>query len=126
MAIGVRILGDVAVLDIVGEDLARTAFTVPSLHDLIRTQLATSKRKILLNFEKATFIDSSGVGHIIGSFTSTQNLGGAFKLCCVPQKILLIFMIVGIVPRVITVYADEAAALASFGDPTPPEDPTNP
>lgn len=116
MAIGVRIVGDVAVFDIVAEDLTRTSFAIPSLHDLVRTQLNAGKRKILINFEKAEFVDSSGVGQIIGSYTSTRNIGGAFKFCSVPQKVLLVFMIVGIVPTLIKVYPDEPSALASFAE----------
>lgn len=121
MGISVRILGDVAVFGIVGEDLTRTAFAVPTLYDLVRAQLETGKRKILVNFEKAEFVDSTGIGQIISSFTSTQKLGGAYKLCCVAQKLLLILIVVGLVPHVIKVFPDEAAALASFANPATPE-----
>ncbi len=124
MGITGRTLGDVAVFDIAG-DLTRTESPVPTLHDLARARLREGTRKVLFNFEKAEFVDSFGVGEIFSTYTSTQNLGGMFKLCCVPKRLYLILTVVGIVPRVITVYADEAAALTSFADPAPPEDPTN-
>jgi len=118
MAIGVRIVGDIAVFDIVGEDLTRTSFANPSLHELLRIQLDQGRRKILLDFEKAEFVDSSGIGQIIACYTSTRNLGGAFVFCAIPQKIMLVFMIVGIVPHIIKSYPDEASALASFASPS--------
>ena len=115
MAIGVRTVGDVAVFDITDEDLTRTSFA--HLHDLVRAELQAGRRKTLVNFEKARFVDSSGIGQIIGSYTSTKNLGGAFKFCAVPQKILAVFMVIGLVPLVIETYPDEASALASFAKP---------
>jgi anti-sigma B factor antagonist len=117
VAIGVRITGDAAVFDVAGEDLTRPRFSDPSLHGLVQTELEKGTRKILVNFEKAAFVDSSGIGQIIGSYTSTRNLGGAFKFCSVPQNILAVFMIVGIVPLVIETYPDEASARASFAKP---------
>ncbi len=115
MAIAVRAAGDVAVFDITGEDLTRTSFA--PLHELVRTRLGAGQRKVLLNFEKAEFVDSSGIGQIIASYTSTTNLGGGLKFCAVPQKILLVLMIVGIVPHIIKAYPDEPSALASFAGP---------
>ena len=114
MGIAVRLAGDAAVFDIAG-DLTRTSFA--PLHDLVRTELEKGRRKVLLNFKKAEFIDSSGIGQVIGSYTSTKNLGGAFKFCSVPQKVLIVFIITGIVPHVITAYPDEASALAGFAAP---------
>ncbi len=114
MPIGVRTAGDVMIFDIVGEDLTRTSFANPSLHELVRTHLDMGRRKILVNFERAEFVDSSGIGQIISCYTSTKNLGGAFVFSSVPQKIMLVFMIVGIVPHIIKSYPDEPSALASF------------
>ena len=116
MSITGRIVGDVAVFDVAG-DLTRMTITVPTLHDLVRAQLETGRRKFLFNYEKAEFIDSSGIGLIIGAFTSVRNLGGDLRFCCIPQKLRMVMMITGIVPRVITAYPDEAAALASFAAP---------
>jgi anti-anti-sigma factor len=112
VAIGVRTAGDVAVFDVTGEDLTRPA-SAP-LHELVRSQHGAGKRNVLINFQKAEFVDSSGIGQIIGSYTSTKNLGGAFKFCAVPQKILAVFVIVGLVPHIIKAYPDEPSALASF------------
>jgi anti-anti-sigma factor len=119
-----RVSGDVAVFDIAG-DLTRKDSPVPTLHELARGQLETGIHKILFNFEKVGFVDSFGLGQIVSSYISTQKLGGGFKLCQVPPKLLYFLELVKLVPNVISIYPDEASALESFAHPSPPEDPTN-
>ena len=117
MDIKIRTSGDVVVFEVAG-DFTRTDYTVPNLHDLTSAQLQAGKRNVIVNFDKAGFVDSFGVGQIIASYTSTTKLGGGFKLCSVPRKVLLVLTIVGLVPRVLGVYRDEAAALESFAHPS--------
>lgn len=124
MYIATRISGDVAVFDIAG-DFTRKDSPIPTLHELAHGQLETGMRKILFNFEKVGFVDSFGMGQIVSSYISTRNLGGGFKLCQVPPKLLFFLKVVNLVPNVISVYPDETAALESFANPSPPGDPTN-
>jgi anti-anti-sigma factor len=109
-----RICGDVVVFDIIG-DFTRMERPTPTLHERVSAELAAGKRKVLLNFKRAGFVDSEGVGQIIASFTSAQRLGGGLKLCSVPKKLLVIFKVIGLVPHVLSVYPDEATGLESFG-----------
>jgi anti-anti-sigma factor len=114
-----RTIGDVVVFDIAG-DLTRASSGTPTLHDLAKARLGMGDRKILFNFEKVNFVDSFGVGQICATYASTQNLGGGFKLCNVPQKLLLVLTVVGLVPRVIKAYPSEEVALLSFNKPFEP------
>jgi len=116
--------GDVAVFDIAG-DFTRKDCPIPTLHELASAQLETGIHKILFNFEKVGFVDSFGLGQIVSSYISTQKLGGGFKLCQVPPKLMFFLKVVNLIPNVISVYPDETAALESFANPSPPEDPTN-
>jgi anti-anti-sigma factor len=119
MNIPARTIGDVVVFDVEG-DLNRASSGATTLHELAKARLGMGDRKILFNFEKAGFVDSFGVGQILATYTSTQNLGGGLKLCNVPYKVLVVLMIVGLVPRVIKVYPSEEAALLSFDKPFEP------
>jgi anti-anti-sigma factor len=71
---------------------------------------------ILFNFEKAGFVDSFGIQEMIASYTSIQNLGGKFKLCRLPDKLILIFEVTGLI-KVFDIYPTEDAALENFAKP---------
>jgi len=107
-----RPAGDVLVFDIEGE-FSRLTSPLPTLHQLVKAQLAFGKRMILFNFEKAGFVDTFGIQEIVASYTSTQGLGGKFKLCRLSEKLILIFHITGLI-KVFDVYPTEEAALQSF------------
>ena len=70
-------------------------------------------RKLLLNLEELTQVDSSGVGVIVGTCVSLRRLGGDLKLLC-PQgkvlQVLTVFRLVGVIES----FEDEAQAVASF------------
>jgi anti-anti-sigma factor len=59
------------------------------------------------------FIDSFGVGEILASYISTQNLGGKLKLCRISKKLLLIFQIT-MLTKVLDIQEDCECALESF------------
>ena len=113
-----RIVGDVAVFDVEGE-LSITRCPVPTLQDLAKDQLDRGMRKILFNFEKTVFVDSCGVGQLIATFTSAQNVGGSLKLAAVPQRLYLVLKITKIID-IVRVYPDETTALESFAKPPEP------
>ena len=114
-----RVVGDVVVLDIEGE-FSRTTSPVPTLHEIVKSHLEMGKRSILFNFEKVGFVDTFGIQELISSYTSTQNLGGRFKLCRLSDKLNYIFHITRLI-KVFDVYSTEEAALESFAKPPKPE-----
>jgi anti-anti-sigma factor len=112
MDINTRDHQHVVIFDIEGE--IRISDTAgPTLHELVKSQLERGKRDILLNLQNVGFIDSFGVGQILGSYVSTQNLGGKLKLCHVSKKLYLIFQITNLI-RVLEIFDDCDAALKSF------------
>jgi anti-anti-sigma factor len=60
------------------------------------------------------FIDSYGVGEILASFKSIQDLGGSFKLCRISEKLLLVFKIT-LLDKVLDIHDSCDGALESFG-----------
>jgi anti-anti-sigma factor len=115
MQITTRDMGDVVVFDILGE-IRRTNVVETTLHEVVKSQLERGKRSILLNLENVDFIDSFGVGEMLASFTSTQNLGGKIKLARISRKLGVVFKITWL-DHVFEVFDDETAAMQSFAKP---------
>ena len=112
MNIATRDLNHIVIFDLNGE-IRRPDMSDTTLHQLVKGQLERGKRDILLNFENVEFIDSFGVGEILASYISTQNLGGKLKLVRISKKLYLIFQITKL-DTVFEIFADETAALKSF------------
>lgn len=70
--------------------------------------------KIVVNMAKVTTIDSSGVGELVGCYTTVTNKGGKLKLCSLPEKISDILTVTQLI-TVFDVFADEKSAVESFG-----------
>jgi anti-sigma B factor antagonist len=111
----------VVVFDVDGE-LSRWAASLPTLSELVKAQVTMGKGRIILNLQNTGFVDSYGVGEIITSFISTQNSGGALKICRIPEKLLMIFKVTGLV-KVLTILPTEEAALKAFADSPGPGKP---
>ena len=113
MLIKSRDVDKVVIFDIDGE-IRRTDAPQQTLHSLVEAQLDRGRRNVLLNLGGVEFIDSFGVGQILASYISTQNLGGKLKLCGISQKLLLIFQIT-MLHKVLEIHEDCDRALESFG-----------
>jgi len=115
MQILTREAGNIVILDIVGE-IRRSHLVEITLHQAVKSQLEQGKRDVLLNLEKVDFIDSFGVGEMLASYISIQNLGGKIKLIRISRKLSVVFKIVGL-ERVFEVFDSEVDALQSFARP---------
>jgi len=112
MTIKKRVKDGVVVFDIEGE-LKRSDIIDVTLHQLVKDELESGKKYILLNFDKVPFIDSFGVGEILASYISTHNLGGKLKLARISRKLFLIFQVTYL-NKVLEIFDSEDAALSSF------------
>ena len=112
MQIKSREKNDVIIFDIKGE-IRRSDITDITLHQMVKDQLETGKRNILLNFQNVEFIDSFGVGEILASYISTHNLGGKLKLAKISKKLYLVFQVT-MLTKVLEIFDDEEVALESF------------
>ena len=57
------------------------------LGESVRGALEEGFRKIVLNFEKVVYLDSSGVGELVGCYTSIKNRGGELRICGMNSRI---------------------------------------
>ena len=66
-------------------------------------------RTVILNLQDVRFVDSSGLGVILGRYKKLLPLGGKLKITNVPPHIYKIMELSGL-PRIISFYIDEAHA----------------
>jgi anti-anti-sigma factor len=115
MVIKTREKGDVVIFDIEGE-IRRSDMSETTVHELVKDRLESGTRNILFNFEKVEFIDSFGVGEILASYISTQNLGGKLKLARISKKLYLVFQVT-MLTKVLEIFDSEESAMQNFLTP---------
>jgi anti-sigma B factor antagonist len=106
-----RNVNDVQVISLQGKITIGAGDT--QLRDVIQQALTDGKTKILLDMREVTTIDSSGIGELVGSFTTVTNRGGKLKLLRLPPKVTDLLQVTQLI-TVFEVYDDEAKALESF------------
>lgn len=111
MKISERRIGDVVVLDLSGKLTAAESRGL--VKDKVSGLAARGERRILLNMNNLTYVDSSGLGELVachlsatrqGSTVKFANIGGRMQDLLVMTKLLTIF----------DAHESEAAALNSF------------
>src|SRR5277367_3501342 len=111
MTTSTRQAGGVTIVDIngrivLGEESA-------ALRDLVCDLLSKGHKNILFNLAEVNYIDSSGLGNLVGCFTSVRKQQGELKLLNLTNKIQDLLQIT----RLYTVFEimdDEAVAVKSF------------
>jgi anti-sigma B factor antagonist len=83
------------------------------LRDSIREALTGDRKHILLNLADVSYIDSSGLGQLIGSYATVTDRGGQLKLINLQKKVNDLLQITKLL-TVFETHSSEAAALASF------------
>ena len=84
-----------------------------SLREKVKSLLAAGQKRILLNMDNVSYIDSSGLGTLVAAHTSSRSQGAALKLCNLGSKFQEILQVTKLV-TVFEVYPTEAEAIASF------------
>ncbi len=111
MAISARHLDDVEILDLAGRITIGEGTLM--LRDKIQNMLDAGETKFLLNLADVDYIDSSGLGELVSSFTTVKNQGGVLKLLGLTHRVRDLMQITKLL-TVFDVYDDEPEALKSF------------
>jgi anti-sigma B factor antagonist len=106
-----RQAGDVTVLDMDGKITIGEGSV--ALRGAVRRLIEEGKKKILLNLSNVGYVDSSGIGELVSSFTTVNREGGQLKLLNLTQKIKDLLAITKLL-TVFDTYTDEPSALNSF------------
>ncbi len=83
------------------------------LREVISTAVNAGKTNVLLDLSGVTTIDSSGIGELVGSYTTVTNRGGKLKLLHLPAKLNELLHVTQLI-TVFEVYDNEREAVASF------------
>ena len=118
MGCGIRHVQDVTILDLtgrlsLGETLAIAAGRDLPLADAIREFSEQGHKRILLNLAAVKYVDSSGVGQLVGTLTTARSLGVDLKLLN-PVKQVRDLLRMTKLHLVFDVQDEEGAAIASF------------
>jgi anti-sigma B factor antagonist len=83
------------------------------LRDTVRDLLSKGNKKILLNLGDVTYIDSSGLGELVSSYTTAAKQGAKVKLLNVQKKVHDLLQITKLY-TVFDSFDDESKAVASY------------
>jgi anti-sigma B factor antagonist len=115
MKTSVRQVGGVTIVDISGEIILGEESA--ALRELVRDLLTKGHKKILFNLGEVHYIDSTGLGSLIGAFTSVRKQGGDLKLFNLTNKVQDVLQITKLF-TVFDILNDETAGVKSFGQST--------
>ncbi len=111
MTTATRKVEGVSIIDLTGRITIGEGTVV--LRDAVRSLLQKQERNILLNLADVSYIDSSGIGELVSSFTTVRNQGGKLKLLSLTKKVHDLLSITKLL-TVFEVFDDEVQAIRSF------------
>lgn len=85
--------GDCAVLRITGEI---DVYTAPALREQVIHLIETGIRHLIIDLRRVTFLDSTGLGALVGSLKRLRTYDGSLKLVTSADRIMAIFRITGL------------------------------
>jgi anti-sigma B factor antagonist len=93
LGIDVRNVDGHAVLDVKGEI---DVYTAPKLREKLIELVADGTYDVVVNLEGVDFLDSTGLGVLVGALKRVKAHDGSLSLVCTQDKILKIFKITGL------------------------------
>lgn len=113
-----REIGDVTVLDLKGRFVEEPE---NDFMNAINRLVRLGRRKVLLNFDAVTYIDSAGLGMLVAKFVTLNKRDGQLKLCKLHPRSFRVLDITRLL-TFLESYDSESEAIASFAKkPPPPE-----
>ena len=84
-----------------------------ALREKVKALIADGRKKIVLNMDNITFIDSAGLGTLVAAHHSVKSQGAALRLCHLGSKFQEVLQITKLL-TVFDVFNTEAEAVSSF------------
>jgi anti-sigma B factor antagonist len=99
----------IEVIDVQGEiDM----YTAPRLRELLIDLVSQGSYQLVVNLDKVGFLDSTGLGVLVGGLKRVRAHDGSLDLVCTQQRILKIFRITGLT-EVFGIYQTVDQAIAA-------------
>lgn len=107
----VRHVDDVAIITVTGR--ITSGDTSQALRRAVRSLLDDNVEKILIDLHGVGYVDSSGLGELVGTYSSVRNAGGQIRVVN-PSKRIHDLLQMTRLTTVFDVQPDEATAIQSF------------
>jgi anti-sigma B factor antagonist len=99
----------IEVIDVQGEiDM----YTAPRLRELLIDLVSRGSYQLVVNLDKVGFLDSTGLGVLVGGLRRVRAHDGSLDLACTQRRILKIFRITGLT-EVFGIYETVDQAIAA-------------
>jgi anti-sigma B factor antagonist len=108
----VRRSGNVSIVDLSGKITLGESTGI--LRDELRSLLAQGNKNIILNMADVSYVDSAGLGELVGAYTTATNQGGSVKLLHMQGKMKDLMQITKL-HTIFSSFDNEPAAVESFG-----------
>lgn len=93
LGLDVRKVASHAVVDVKGEI---DVYTAPKLREKLIELVSDGTYDVIVNLEGVDFLDSTGLGVLVGALKRVKAHDGSLALVCTQDKILKIFKITGL------------------------------
>lgn len=103
--------GDTLIVRLEGELDHHTAELV---RDRVESELDRGAEHLVMSLEGLSFMDSSGIGVILGRYKRVTNAGGRMALCAVNDQLMKLFELSGML-KILRIYPNVSVALSETG-----------
>lgn len=107
----VRQAGNVAIVDLAGRITLGEGSGM--VRGTIKSLASEGQKDILLNLKDVTYLDSAGLGELVGSYATITNLGGRIKILNAQGKVKDLLAVTKLY-TVFETFEDEGKALRSY------------
>jgi anti-sigma B factor antagonist len=108
LSLETREANDHVIIEVSGEI---DVYTAPKLRECITGLVDEGHRKLVVDLEKVEFMDSTGLGVLVGGLKRVRTHEGSLELVCTQERLLKIFRITGL-GKVFAIYGSQAEATA--------------
>ncbi|WP_137120416.1 STAS domain-containing protein [Segeticoccus rhizosphaerae] len=102
--------GEVTVIAVGGEI---DVYTAPQLRERLDEQIAEGRRQLVIDLQDVAFMDSTGLGVLVGRLKMVRSHEGTLRLVCRSERILKVFAITGL-DKVFQIFDSVDDAVASL------------
>ncbi|MFT4187043.1 MAG: STAS domain-containing protein [Aeromicrobium sp.] len=89
-------------------------YTAPRLREAVVEAIDAGQRRLLIDIERVEFLDSTGLGVLVGALKRVRADDGTLDIVCTHERILKIFQITGL-DKVFGLHTSVEAAVGADG-----------
>ncbi|HEX3827604.1 MAG TPA: STAS domain-containing protein [Sporichthyaceae bacterium] len=106
-----RVEGEFTVIEVGGEI---DVYTAPKLRECLVDLVNSGRHHLVVDMEKVEFLDSTGLGVLVGGLKRVRAHDGSLRLVCTQERILKIFRITGLT-KVFPIHDSVSGAVGAGG-----------